>query len=184
MMEEFYKESFKRMEAALLHFESLVPPPQKVPTLNHFVFRYTEQTIQQAIIQKLARVITGLKSANILMEHGVFQEQCAIQRMLDEFQQDISFLCIAIFNNEITNLHTSYLEAFYQEEFNNPEDPVASRKNRPMTPRKKIIAFLARAEAEANANNPSRGVDIAKTLSKAYSGFVHGASPQIGRAHV
>ena len=167
------------MEATLLHYEKLVPPPKKVPMLAHFVFRYTEKTIQQAIIQKLVRVVTGLKSAYILMENGFFQEQAAIQRMLDEFQQDISFLCIAIYKNDITDLHKSYLEAFYQEEFDIPEDPVASTQKRPMIPRKKIIAFLAKVEAVANDSNPSRSIDLTTTLSKTYSGYVHGASPHI-----
>jgi len=45
------------MEAILLHFESLVPAPKQVAMLN-FVFRYTEKTVQQAIVQKLVRVIT------------------------------------------------------------------------------------------------------------------------------
>ncbi len=174
-----YSQCLRRMEAVLLHFESLVPPPKKIPMFDHFVFRYTEETIEQAIIQKLARVITGLKSAYILLGHGFFQEQGAIQRMLDEFQQDISFLCLAIFEGETTELHKTYLDALYQEEFNDSEDPVASRKKRPMVPRKKIIAFLARAEAKNKVNNPSRSIDLTKTLSKAYSGFVHGASPQI-----
>jgi hypothetical protein len=59
-----------------------------------------------------------------------------------------------------------------------------------MIPRKKIQGYIA--ESEAPALEPSRGIQLSKTLSKAYSGFVHGASPHImelyggtpGRFHV
>jgi len=165
------------MEAVLLHFESLVPPPKQVPMLNHFVFRYAEQTVQQAIVQKLVRVITGLKSAELLLNHGYFQEQSAIHRMLDEFEQDIAFLSLAILNNEITELHKRYLEAFYEEEFDSPDNPISSTQKRAMVPRKKIHAYLANSQAEAS--DPSRGIELSRTLSKAYSGYIHGASPHI-----
>ena len=75
----------------------------------------------------------------------------------------------------ITELHQRYLNAFYEEEFNVPENPVASTQKRPSIPRKKIVAYVARKETE----NPSYATEQTRTLSKAYSGFVHGASPQI-----
>jgi hypothetical protein len=173
-MTEHYSEALNKMEAVLHHFESLVPKPKRISYLDHFVFRYTEKTIQQAIIQKLARTITGLKSAQLLLEHGFFQEQAAIQRMLDEFEQDVNFLSLGLLDNDITELHEKYLDTFYEEEFDTPEDPVASKQKRAMVPRKKIIAYIARANP--NDNNPSRGIEVTKTLHKAYSGFIHGAS--------
>ena len=162
------------MEAILHHFATLVPPPQRLPMLNHFVFRYVEKTIEQALVQKLARVITGLKSAQLLVDHGYFQEQGAIHRMLDEFEQDITFLSFAVINNDLTELHKEYLEEFYKEEFDNPSDPLLSTQKRSMTPRKKIIAYIARAQAEVQ--EPSRGVELTRILNKAYSGYIHGAS--------
>ena len=52
-----------------------------------------------------------------------------------------------------------------------------SKQKRPMIPRKKIRAYIAKVEG--TALGPSRGIELSKTLSKAYSGFVHGASPHI-----
>ncbi len=46
-MTEHYSEALKKMEAILHHFESLVPKPKRIPYLDHFVYRYTEKTIQQ-----------------------------------------------------------------------------------------------------------------------------------------
>ena len=46
-----------------------------------------------------------------------------------------------------------------------------------MIPREKIRAYIAKSEAAAL--EPSRGIQLSKTISKTYSGFVHGASPHI-----
>lgn len=167
------------MELWFRALEKQVPQPTKIPFLNQFVFRYKEKTLEQALIQKLTRVVTGLHSARILLNSGFLQEQMAIHRMLEELQQDISFLSYARLIDEITELHQRYLEAFYEEEFDVPENPVGSTQKRTSIPRQKIIAYVARKEAEMGVSNPSRSAEITRTLSKVYSGFVHGASPQI-----
>ncbi len=178
-MSEPYSHCLETMERWFRILEALVPPPQRVPYLHHFVFRFKEQSLEQALIMKLARVVTGLHSARILISHGFLQEQAAIHRMLDEFQQDITFLSVARITNDYTSLHHEYLDSFYQEEFDNPEDPVASTQKRSTVRRQKIHAYLARKEAEVGVGDPSRGQELTRTLSKAYSGFVHGASTQI-----
>ncbi len=160
----------------LASFEKRVPPPQRVPYKDGFVFRYTERTIEQAIVQKLARLISGLHAARILLDHGLFQEQAALQRMLDEFREDVMFLSYAATRNDVTDLHREYLAAFYEEEFDH-EDPLRATQRRPMVPRRRIHAYISRIEG--TDVDPSTGVAVSRTLSKAYSGFVHGASPQI-----
>jgi hypothetical protein len=145
--------------------------------LDSFAYRYTEKTIHQAIVQKLARIVSGLYAARTLLEEGYLQEQAALQRMLDEFQEDVTFLSYAAIFDDITDLHGRYLEAFFEEEFDKPEDPVASTQKRPMVPRDKIRSYIARIEG--SGLNPSRGIALGRTLSKTYSGYVHGASPQI-----
>jgi hypothetical protein len=39
------------LERAFRQIETKVPPPQRKPSGDSFVFRYAEQTIQQAIVQ-------------------------------------------------------------------------------------------------------------------------------------
>ena len=46
-----------------------------------------------------------------------------------------------------------------------------------MVPRKKIRAYIA--QIEGRGLDPSRGVALGNTISKAYSGYIHGASPHI-----
>ena len=154
-----------------------IPRPVEVTFPDGLEYRYQEQSLEQALIQKLARVVTGLRAACVFLEHGLLQEEAALQRMLDELQQDISFLAYARMFDDYADLHRRYLESFYQEEFDLPDSPIDSSQKRPAIPRQKIRAYIA--AKEATVNEPSRGTRLTRTLSKAYSGFVHAASPQI-----
>jgi hypothetical protein len=128
------------------------------------------------MVQKLARVVSGLHAAWLLLENGFLQEQAAIQRMLDEFHEDILFLAFAVINREQTPLHQKYLDAFYKEEFDAPT-AVESSHDRPMVSRKKIRAYIARVDLAGT--DPSTAVTLSHTIHSGYSGFVHGASPHI-----
>jgi len=107
------------------------------------------------------------------MKYGFVQEQGALQRMLDEIEEDIMFLTFSVIYNESTPLHKEYLDAFYEEEFN-AETAMASKQKRPMIPRKKIRAYITRMD-----RNPSRAIEASRTINKTYSGYVHAASPHI-----
>ena len=176
-MDKHFLLTLKNMESTLRALEERVPPPKRVKFGDAHVFRYIERSIHQAIIQKLARIISDLHAARILLDQGFVQELGALQRMLDEFQEDVMFLSYGVIYNDLTDLHTRYLDAFYQEEFDNPEDPLASTQKRPMIPRKKIQSYLARMDGVVL--DPIRGVELMRTTSKTYSGFIHGASPRI-----
>ena len=165
------------MDAAFRRLEAQVPPPQPVPWRNAFVLRYAEKTIEQALVQKLARVISGLRAVDILLYHGHVQEQGVLHRTLDELNEDIFFLAAARTNDTVTELHQRYLDSFWAEEFDVPEDPVASTQKRDTPQRKKIRAYITRILGEGL--NPSRQADLGETIGKTYSGFVHGASPHI-----
>lgn len=80
------------MEYAHNLFAISIPKPHKVPFNTTYRYRFSEQSLEQAVVQKLARVITGLRSAKILVEQGFLQEAAIIQRAVDEAQEDILFL--------------------------------------------------------------------------------------------
>lgn len=153
-----------------------MPPPQKVPYKTSFVFRYVEKTVQQAIVQKLARVVSTLGGAHLLMVNGFVQEQAALQRILQELHEDITFLAYSTVFDDFTPLHQEFLDAFNEEEFD-AETAMASTQKRPMVPRKKIQAYIVRKEG--SALDPSTGLELSRTITKAYSGYIHAASPQI-----
>ena len=137
------------------------PEPQRFG--SGYVYRYQEKSARQAIIQKLARLVTGLQ-AIVMMNHcGLLQEQATIQRTLDEFDQDILFLCHAIIFNDWTEHHNIYLDAFYQEEFDNPDSAIESSQKRSMVPRDKIVAFISKDRC--TGYDQSSTIKVVKTIN-------------------
>jgi len=176
-MDELFQETLRVLEEAFAVLEGQVEKPRKVPFKDGFRHRYEQRSIQQALIQKLARSVSGLHAARILLLNGFVQEQGVIQRTLDEFREDICFLTDVLPDGAITELHRKYLSYFYEEEFEDPNNPNFQPQNRGMIPRKKIRAYIARMEGMPP--NATRDEELTRSISKAYSGFVHGASPHI-----
>lgn len=175
-MENLYNEALFNMENTVHLLAKRVPEPLRIPYKDSFVFRYVEKTTHQALVQKLARKVSTLHAAKLLMEHGFVQEQAALQRMLDEMREDITFLAFGIIYNNETPLHQEFLNYFFEEEFD-AETALASSQKRPMIRREKIRAYIARTEG--SGLDPSTGAEMSRTISKAYSGYIHAASPQI-----
>lgn len=158
--------------------ERLVPQPIKVTYFDTFAFRYQEKTSRQAIVQKVARYVSGLQAAWLLNQSGFVQEQGTLQRVLDEIQEDILFLALSVIYSDTTDLHKRYLEAFYEEEFDN-KTAIESTQRRPMIPRKKIRAYVARMFETYIGVEAGPFSETARTISKGYSGYVHAASTHI-----
>lgn len=171
-----YDQTLKSMADTLADLAARVPSPVLIENAGAYVYRYRERTIHQAIIQKLARVVSGLHAAHLLAAQGFFQEQGVLQRVIDELNEDVTFLSFGAITGDVTPLHLEYLDAFYQEEFDQPGDALASSQRRPMVPRQKIRAYLSRT---IRISDPSSKAEVLRTISKIYSGFVHGASPHI-----
>lgn len=174
-MRSTFLQALDVLDHAFRRLELQVPAPVRQPWKDGFVFRYQERSIEQALIQKLARQISGLHAVDALILHGLSQEQGVIQRTLDEIGEDIHFLVLAVSDDELSPLHQRYLDDFWQEEFDHP-DPFKATQNRGMVPRKKIRAHTARVGGSAD---PSTGHAAGHILHKTYSGFVHAASPQV-----
>lgn len=164
------------MRNAFHHMEACVPQPQIQSWQKVFHFRYSEKSIEQALIQKLARTVSGLTAVNVLLSKGLGQEQGVLQRVLDDIGEDIQFLSLAISDDSITKLHQEYLEAFYAEEFN-ANGPNSNNKKPNNVQRKKIRAYLLRV-GRRKAND-FKLTNALASLHSAYSGFVHAASPHI-----
>ena len=174
--ESLYRAALQNMARTLRLLSSRVPAPRKVPYKDSFVFRHVERSIHQAIVEKLARTISTLTATHLLSTHGFVQEQAALQRILGELHEDVTYLAFAEIKGDITQLHKDFLAAFFEEEFD-ADTALESTQKRPMIPRKKIQAYIARNEGADL--DPSTGVELSRTITKAYSGFVHAASPQI-----
>ena len=95
-MDSLYDQVLRSMERTLHSLAGRVPEPKKVPFKDSFVYRHVEKSVHQALVQKLARCISTLHSARLLMENGFVQEQGALQRMLDEMNEDTKFLSFGV----------------------------------------------------------------------------------------
>lgn len=166
------------MDRSFHDFEEGMPSKPELVRLSFGIaYRFKEKDIYQAMIQKLARVQSLLRAARHLHNLGFVQEQAVLQRTIDETNEDIIFLVYAVTNDTITELHKKYLEAFWEEEVDETGKMITSAQKRPMIPRKQIQSYLAKMEGITL--NSSNRKDAARTIFKAYSGFVHGASPHI-----
>ena len=177
-MDEIYEQVLKKMEATVHGLAKHVPAPQCIRTNNWFVFRHVEKSLHQAIVQKLARMVSTLYATRLLLNHGFVQDVGALKRILDEIQEDILFLLSGI--EKLSPLHREFLDAFFEEEFD-ADTALESTQKRPMIPRKRIRAHNARhiSSIPNSPFDPSRTTEILRTIDKAYSGYVHAASPQI-----
>lgn len=183
-MERQFDEILSILDSAFHRLVEQVPAPQKQAWKDGWVYRYKEKTIHQAIILKLARMISGLRAALVLLENGFVQEQAMLQRVLDEIGEDILFLTYALTNDTTTDLHRRYLDEFFQEEFEEHLEPIDSPQKRNRVPGRKIRAYNARIAASAakqagQKSNPSNAIQVIETISKAYSGYVHASSTHV-----
>ncbi len=177
-MHEDFELMLDLMDRTFRDFENAMPnKPVLVKMAFGMAFRFREKNIYQAIIQKLARAQSAVRAAYVLLNNGFLQEQAILHRVIDETNEDIFFLVYAVTNDTITELHKSFLDVFWEEEIDESGTMLDSKQKRPMIPRRKIRAYIA--NVEGIALDPSRGIELSRTISKAYSGFVHGASPHI-----
>lgn len=163
-MDDVFDRLMAELEDCFRRLENQVPPPVKEAYKDGFILRYVEQTPQQAMLQKFARVISGLHSLRLLLNSGFLQEMGVIQRTLDDFDEDILYVMLAIANDDMTDHHKKYLEYHWMEE--RREENV----NRGQVARKHIRAYVAKYLGE----DPSSMISAGRKIYKGYSGFVHG----------
>jgi hypothetical protein len=104
-----------------------------------FVFRYKNKGVNEAIVQKLARSISGLRASNYLMLKGYVQEVGVLFRVVDEIHEDICFLATALIKNDFNERHRKFLDTFFEEAVFSPNSSGSIPKPNSM-PRKKVRA--------------------------------------------
>ncbi|WP_139218059.1 hypothetical protein [Paracoccus aminovorans] len=157
--------------------QHLVPKPVEVVRQGGYTFRYRERMVEQAMVQKLARVISGLSAIEALSQEGFFQEQAALQRVHDELTEDIDFMCLALSAGERCATLEQLMGAFYAEPISERGVQRAPLKGPNSPPRKKIRARIASLVQSAGYSH--NHVNAGATISHAYSSFVHGSSEAI-----
>jgi hypothetical protein len=170
-------EAIAAMTSALRRFEAAVDAPQKMPHKGSFVHRYANNGLLEALVQKMARNISGLNAVGVLLTAGYVQEVGILFRALDETHEDIAFLATAETSGAYTERHKKFLDAFYAEAvFSRLEGSVDIPKP-DLLPRKKVRAHTMNTLGKGL--NVSQALSASESISTAYSGYVHGASENI-----
>jgi len=141
-------------------------------------FRHETFTESLACYLKGVKSISTLNACLVLLKRGYTQEIGALCRMVDDFCNEIFFLLKP--QGEDGNFsrdQIQFLESFFQEELDQPGDPLASTQKRATVPVKKIHATFAKlASTELNSSDAQ---ELLRTTQQAFSGYVHGAYPHI-----
>ena len=158
-MIEPFRQVVKQLENAVRRLEAQTAPPKVVSFKHGKAWRYEEKTPQQALLQKLARYVSGLNASCLLLDHGYCQELGVIQRTLDEIEEDILFLSQGL-DQGFTDKHERYLEHFWDEEAG------------PSTVRRDKI----RAYVNGGLEDPSSANDVGRKVYRTFSAYVHATS--------
>ena len=175
--EELLRLAVDKSGRAFRHIEAALPQPQRVPHGDSFFFRYANKGIHEALVQKLARTISGLNAVAVLLNSGYTQEVGVLFRTLDEIQEDIFFLATAETNAAKTERHDQYLQAYYAEAvFSRPEGSLEIPKPN-MVKRKKIRAHTMNTLGQGA--NTFKALAAGESVGTVYSGYVHASSESI-----
>lgn len=153
------------------------PTPKFVPVSGQPQFRYSENTVYHVAFLKAVRMVSGLNASLALLSDGYYQEIMVVLRTVDDFFSDILFILENSEQNSLSETQKKFMEDFFQEEFVNPNNPLENEKRRSTVPKRKIWASVARQIGPYA--NPSDAQKILQVTNDAFSGYVHGAYPQI-----
>ena len=138
MLPDFHS-CLSEMRATFALLEGSIPPPAKVTRGDSFVYRCAEQSLEQALVMKLARAISDLGAAIVLLENGYVQEVGTLQRCIDDFEEEITFLAMARLTGTESDVHKRFLDAFFSEVIDDLEDVLGSlTRKRPGVTRREI----------------------------------------------
>lgn len=165
------------MTNAFRLMEKAIEKPIKVTYQNSFVYRYKNKGVHEALLQKLARSISGLNAIRLLLGDGFTQETGVLLRTIDEIHEDIAFLATSVTNNAHTERHTKYLEAFYADSIFSRQPNALEILKPNLVPRKKIRAHTMNTLGEGI--NISEALIASESISTTYSSYVHAASENI-----
>lgn len=174
-MREVRRQAIEDITAAFRRLERQVPQPTLVTIGGEEALRYVEQTVEQAVILKLARYLSGLNACELLLLGGFVQEQAVLQRTLDEISEDIVYLSLGR-QVGLNKDHRRYLSRFWQEELEEGVAPIDSNKPRYQLKRSEIRGWTDR---QLGQQTDSKAGKAGAIMAQVYSGYVHAAAPQI-----
>ncbi len=135
-LEEIYAKMDKAAEPVL--FRNIGPYKQ---------FRHEALTESLVCYLKGIKAISTLNASIVLLRQGYSQEVGALCRMADDFCNEIFFLLLPQGSDGFSDDQMRFLENFFQEEFDKPDDPLRSAQNRDTVSVKKIHSTFGKLAA-------------------------------------
>ena len=152
-------------------------PPAVVTQGSELSYRYPKQSDALLCFLKGVKLVSTLNAALVLLHHGYVHEVAALCRMVDDFWNEILFMIQTLDGDKLNKDQERFLADFFQEEFEDVEDPLGSSQKRETVPRRKI--FAAVAQLGSQHVNPFDGQSAAAIIHRTLSGYTHGAYPHI-----
>lgn len=92
-MTDPYKVTLENLRFALDRLTKAVPPAEFVEISEKLPgWRFKEQLPEQAVVVKLARLLSALQAAKILLDSGLVLDVGASKRIFDEMVEDVLFV--------------------------------------------------------------------------------------------
>lgn len=175
--DEYLKDVISRLEALYHKMYQCTELPVFVRDDVYQRFRHETLSDALACYLKGVKIISTLNAALVLLKEGYTQEIGALCRMIDDYCNEIFFLLVPQDGEKFSADQIRFLEDFFQEELDRPDNPLASTQKRSNVPTRKIHSTCAKLSK--NEANPSDAQEILRTVHQAFSGYVHGGYPHI-----
>ena len=173
-MKNLFRHTIDELEKLVQELFLNFPQPVPVPYGDYFVFRHPSSAKDDILASflKTVRIVSLLNASLCLLEKGYTQESYILCRAIHEAIEDITFLAHSTDGPRPSDDQKKLLKEFYQEELDNPSDPLSSA-SRDRVGRKKIRAAMSLIPI--NAGDPHTIRTTIKAIDQLFSGFVHGA---------
>jgi hypothetical protein len=166
-----------RLAIALQTIEDGLPKPVFVDVSGQKQFRYEKHSVYHVAFLKGVRVVSGLNACLLLLSGGFVQEAMVLVRTLDDFLPEMLFILENAESGTLDDSQRKFIEDFFKEEFQNPNNPLLNETRRETVPKRKIWASMARQMGPYV--NPTDLQKMFQVTNDALSGYVHGAYPHI-----
>ena len=182
--EAAFQEILEHFDKTIEELLSMRFGPEEVELGSVVVHRFRERDAPNAIVLKLALLVSNLRAGRLLIDHGFAYEWAMVRRLLYETIQDVMFLLAEDWTDGKGNLHRRFLSAFYAEDLD--EEGRLNEKGVGAPSRQEIRSFLETVEEETVGGRAQdgRGLGMAmKALHRFGSGHVHGRAASIMRLY-
>ena len=172
-MQPLFAATLGRLDDAVQRLTPRIERAEFADTAGGRAYRHREKHDLLGCYLKAVRIVSSLHACMHLLRVGHVQEIYVLCRCVDEYAEDIAFMSFPDGGDgKASAEQRRFVNEYFQEEFSDGDDPVASQQDRDRVSRRKIHAALARVHSPSN---PSRSQQVQMSIHKTFSGFVHAA---------